>query len=108
MDHQDIKDKLSEFYDGELGARDAQAVEVHLAACAECTAQIQRFKMLSEQIIARPKVQVGEFFVSQVMRRIDSLEAKKAPLRIVPIPWFAPLLGMAAMLLLTIVPSGEV
>lgn len=64
------------------------------------------WKQISERLFAPRQEPTSEAFVQNVMRRIEAAEARPRILRI-PVQWYAPLTGMAAMLLLAMLPTGN-
>ena len=42
LDHQEAKDRFDRYYEGDLPADDQQAMDAHLASCAECREEYQR------------------------------------------------------------------
>ena len=43
-------ERMQAFLDGELPARDAASVEEHLAACARCSAEVDGWRVLFEDL----------------------------------------------------------
>lgn len=110
MDHEAVRDMVSAYYDGELPRSDRPAVEAHLGMCADCRLFYDHWTTLSGRLFDKKLPQPSEFFVRGVMARIDALDAKKPRekqvFRIIPVEWFAPVFGLAAMLLLALVPAS--
>lgn len=100
MDHDRIKDKLSEFYDRELPEAETREIERHLAGCQECRAYLERRALVSSRLFSTPPVSTSGAFVGRVMA---GLEPRPAVL----VKWFAPAVGIAAMLLLSLVPAHQ-
>lgn len=62
------------------------------------------WKKISETLFAKKQEPASEFFVQSVMKRIEAAEAHPRLVRI-PAQWFAPVMGIAAMLLLALLPA---
>ncbi|MBI5201282.1 MAG: zf-HC2 domain-containing protein [Elusimicrobia bacterium] len=80
MKHDEIRERLHEYADGELDAAAAAAVAEHLAECSECRAVLDAWKRLSQNLFqALPAPE--EAFVGRVMARIaeEELELDRAP-----------------------------
>lgn len=72
MNHNQIKDALLEFYDGELTAAKATEIRSHLASCSECQAVLDEWKVTSAALFRSPLPPVeSEFFVTRVMSRLN-------------------------------------
>ncbi len=92
MKHEEIRELLGQWIDGELGAAEAAAVAAHAAACAGCRADEARLRRLGPalfQAAAPPDPRKTEAFVARVMARVeaDSIPAWTR--------WLTPALGMA-------------
>lgn len=107
MDHESMKAKLWELYDGELSGRDREEAEAHLKTCAECAALFARWKTLSGKLFGQAHPARSEAFVQNVMSRVRQAEVTRVPIRVMPVQWFAPVFGIAAMLLLAITPAVQ-
>jgi anti-sigma-K factor RskA len=75
-------EKLSAYLDGELGARERERIEQHLAACPTCASELRALRHARETFVAHaPRVESSdshEFFWSQLKKRIE--QAAPAPL----------------------------
>ena len=108
MNHDLIKNDLSALCDGELSASRRGEVEAHLLTCAECRSFYENWKAVSTALFARrPEPASSDFFVRQVMDKIE-IPAVCPQKTWIPVQWFAPSVGIAAMLLLALVPSQTV
>ncbi len=106
MTHDQMKERMSDLYDGELSGDDRREAEAHLASCGECRAFYANLGSLTAGLSARPAPEEGEAFTRRVMARIPAVAVQKTSgARIVPVQWFAPLVGIAAMALLAIIPA---
>ena len=72
----------------------------------ELDQESKNWRLIRQKLFSAPEPKTSEFFVSQVMERIRTIE-EKPRMVFAPARWFAPVVGVAAMLLLTIVPSQE-
>ena len=107
MEHDDIRERLSDFLDGELGPEEHRSVSEHLAGCGECRQALEQWRRLSRALFrkpAQPTRAETEVFVSRVMGGIPSQEPAWPAFR-----WFAPALGLsfAAFVLSFTLPSQE-
>ena len=101
MDHSRVKNKLSEYRDKELSTQDRQAVETHLSACVECRAFLKNWDMLSGRLFPPAVSKPTPDLTSAVLEHIG---AKTSKPRLVSARWWAPAMGIAAVLILSIVP----
>ncbi len=101
MDHAEIKNKLSEYRDKELSASDRLAVETHLATCAECREWLKNWDSLSGRLFPKTPSRPTLDLTSSVLERIGIQESKP---RRVPVGWLAPAIGIAAIIVLSVMP----
>lgn len=96
MNHQELKNKILEYYDGELKGALRSEVGEHLAQCKECkevydgwARKARVFPRVSPQAVS------SDFFVHQVMEKIREIE-KPAPARpaFSAFRWFVPAAGI--------------
>jgi len=108
MNHETLKNDVSAYLDDELTPAAKARVEAHLVSCEECREFVTRFREWGRALAgSRPEVS-SEVFVRGVMERIHSLgEVRRRPAFIIPAQWLAPVIGAAAMILLSLVPSTE-
>ena len=81
MDHETLKSKLFEFYDGELPPQEARAFAQHIASCGECRAEIDAWKSAAETFLNEAEVHAPEGFAARVMARIMEKEGAHEPVR---------------------------
>ena len=81
MDHEALKSKLYEFYDGELPPPEAQAFARHVLACGECRAEIDAWKEAAQAFLNEAPIPAPKGFSARVMARIMEKEAAQAPVR---------------------------
>jgi anti-sigma factor RsiW len=55
MSCEDVRDRLDDYVDGELGEADFQVVELHLAGCADCRREERLLRALLAQAAALPR-----------------------------------------------------
>jgi len=70
-----VSDRLSTFLDGELEAREREAVTRHLEACAECARLLEELAAVDRLASAEPAPAPDEGFVSRVRARIRAPQA---------------------------------
>lgn len=105
MDHEQLKQRLSEYLDGTLEGAERLQVETHLKACAECHAFCSNWRVVSQNLFVRPsEIASSEAFVRNVMDRLESIGRKRVT-TLIPVSWFAPIFGAVAILFLAVMPS---
>ena len=77
MDHEEIKEKLIEFYDGFAPSEIRSLIQYHVEGCEECRTQLDRWKQISKAYLQPLQVGYSEAFVQEVMRNVRRF----APLR---------------------------
>lgn len=92
MTHEQARESLSAFHDGELPEPERALVEAHLASCGECRAALEDWRRLALVFLKPPQLPPSEAFVRRVMARIGSLE-RPAVARPWVLPWLVPALG---------------
>lgn len=70
MDHNTLKSKLYEFYDGELSEEESQLFSIHLLSCRECQLEIELLKKTALAYFKKPEIQISEGFSEKLMDRI--------------------------------------
>jgi anti-sigma factor RsiW len=108
MTHDRLKERMSDLYDGELSGDARREAENHLASCGECRLFYASLGAFSAGLSAMPAPEGDEAFTRRVMGRVRAeipVKRVSGGPRIVPIQWFAPLIGIAAMALLAILPA---
>jgi hypothetical protein len=70
MDHETLKSRLYEFYDGEITQEESRIFSAHIASCGECRSEIEAWEAASEAIYKEAQVQVPDGFSEMVMVRI--------------------------------------
>ena len=65
-----VKDLLSEYIDGALGAQDRAAVEKHIAACEECKKELASMSALVEKLGALEPVKAPADFLEEIHGRL--------------------------------------
>lgn len=113
MDHEEIRERLFELYDGELRPEERALLEAHLKACPDCCRAHESWGRIAGALFAAPEPPISEAFVGKVMARLDAGAASaglaagpglgRGPLAWLGSyrPWSAPAygLGLAAALL---------
>lgn len=75
MNHEQIKDKIDEYYDGELTSEDARFFKAHLNSCSECRHELTEWEKTSNLFLrSHAPVMDTEHFVTRVMARIPQEE----------------------------------
>jgi anti-sigma factor RsiW len=111
MDHEMIKDKIFELYDGELAGGKRQEALAHLNGCQECRELYQGWAKTAKVFFKAPAAQSSEYFVHRVMERVHELETPKPTVRwgLFPRPlgWFVPAVGLAVALMAVMPPLPQ-
>jgi anti-sigma factor RsiW len=114
MDHNQLKEKLTGFYDGELTPEERSAVSAHLGECSSCQAEVNQWKKLSATFFQTNPRRPSEAFVQKVMTRINSSPSANSqelkPWSFLMSRWAFPAtvgLALAGFLFLTLMPVEE-
>lgn len=103
MDHVAIQNKLYEYHDGALDEKSAEAVKVHLLECPDCRELYSQWKKTVLAFFPKSCSEPSEFFVSQVMERIEVFEStSKKPLMVgrAQWGWLVPAMGLAIVFMM--------
>ena len=87
MNHDEMKDQLYAFCDGELPKEQSEALAVHLESCPECRKELELWKRVSSAFFSKPAFEIPSDFCDRVM---ESVRARKQP----AVPRWASLLDM--------------
>jgi anti-sigma factor RsiW len=68
--HQDAKDRFDRYYDGDLPDDERQAMDGHLASCAECREEYQRLVQALSLLSGMRRAHAPKDFVDGVQGRI--------------------------------------
>jgi hypothetical protein len=92
--------RLDDFVDGELGEREFQELELHLAGCDACRRQERELRALLEQASALPReLSPSRDLWPEVAARLDPRATLRFPLRrAAPSGWLPATLAAAAVL----------
>lgn len=110
MTHEQIRERLNEWLDGEMSSADAAAASRHVDACADCKTEVSRLKRLGASLFRAPAPvdpRATEAFVARVMARVE--EDAVSPWERFAARVLAPAFGLAlAGLIFTIsLPSAD-
>jgi anti-sigma factor RsiW len=94
------RDRFSEYLDGELSKAERDAVETHLARCAECRRELEAWRRTISAVGRLPARPAPAGFAGRVMRQVAA--AGRTPERRVVSVFWARVLPVAAMLLLVV------
>ena len=104
MEHHQIQELLSVYYDQELNSEQNERVQIHLISCADCQKQLAAYSQIKKMISQSSVGSVSDQFVENVMLRIESnfdeqklLNQKKIQWQEVLFRWGAPAVGVALM-----------
>ncbi len=99
MDHQKVRDNLTDYLLGELDVAEHDAIRAHLASCPECAAEEAKVRTLLTTVeqALRMDIRAPEDFADRVMNRIPAREFTTTP---VHRRFFTPLAAVAAALVI--------
>jgi len=112
MDHDNLRDRLPALHDGELGRKERTELLAHLAACAECRADQERWERVAGAFLRPPPPPTPAETAAFVRRVMARLRPQAPPEAGVPWPgafirWMSPALSFGlAMALVFIMWSG--
>lgn len=72
MNCNQIETRLMDYLDGNLAARERQAIELHARACAACAERIQGFSGVFSMLDSWKDVQPSPSFNARLQKRIDA------------------------------------
>ena len=70
MDHTEIKERLFDYYDGELPSAERTLIKLHLHDCADCRQQLEHWAQTSTALLQPLRAGSTDYFVQNVMRRV--------------------------------------
>ena len=79
MTHEEIKEALSAYFDGQLGPEKAVEISAHISTCAECRAALDELKALSAGVKTNLAASAPAGLRERVLAR--ALETKKPRIR---------------------------
>jgi hypothetical protein len=71
MDHDGLRSRLYEFYDGEVSPEEARAFSLHLASCSECRSEIEAWEAASKAFFKEAPARAPDGFSGRIMARIE-------------------------------------
>jgi hypothetical protein len=79
MEHNDIRDKLSEYIDGSITAQEKTEIEEHLKTCETCKDALQELRKTIEHVKAIDEVEPPSWMAQKIMAkvRVEAEEKKK-------------------------------
>lgn len=76
-DHTDITGLMSMELDGMLSVEESEALDAHLAECADCRAEWIRWRRIDSLLSAEPAIDPAAGFSNRVLERIDGEVCKE-------------------------------
>jgi len=70
MDHSEIKERLFDYYDGELPSAERTLIKLHLHDCGECRRQLELWAQTATALLQPLRAGSTDYFVQNVMRRV--------------------------------------
>ena len=74
MNHEEIKERLSDYLDGELSVEESASMDTHLQDCSECRAELERYRHIDAVVHVGVKVPTlfeTEAFTLALLRRLE-------------------------------------
>jgi predicted anti-sigma-YlaC factor YlaD len=75
MDHQEIKQLISSYYDGELNDKDKQILDEHMKQCAECRREFEEMRKFEEVMgkmqLKKPQKEMWQVYWNTVYNRLE-------------------------------------
>jgi hypothetical protein len=107
MTHQDIKDRLEDYLDGELSTEETEEIKAHLEACAECTEEKVRLQSLLSSLSELPdSVAPASDLWSGIEKQIRPAGTLPVDFRTERSPWHMRIKLAAAAVVLMALSSG--
>jgi len=78
MNHQDMKERIFEYLDGEVPTDGRRAIEAHLPRCPECRTILDGWRQTKANYLDPLSVQPSKAFIANVMRDVRSCEAPES------------------------------
>jgi len=78
MTHEEIKSALSAYFDGQLGPEQAVEIATHAASCAECRAELDELKALSEGTKENLRVRAPAGLADRVLARAGAGKERRS------------------------------
>lgn len=72
MNHEEVRQSLDAYHDGELSGAARREVEAHLSACPECRRSLADWRKAAAVLFRPPEVSASEPFVRAVMDRVKT------------------------------------
>lgn len=72
MNHDEIKNQIFEFSDGECDGIEKGEIDHHLRRCQQCSAALQQWNHVKKILFTKPHVPDSPAFVERVMRQFDN------------------------------------
>lgn len=111
MSHEEIKESISAFHDGELSQEKRLEIEAHLKTCADCRHALEAWREVARTFFKQTPVEPSPDFVLKVMGRLKDFEEPSQPRRDGTFPrWLVPAMGLgfAALFFFLAVPEQEI
>jgi len=75
MEHQEIRELVSSYHDGELEKDQKQLVEKHVSECAECKEDFEELgkfeEVMGKMALKKPPKEVWQYYWSSVYNRLE-------------------------------------
>ena len=98
-----VRERLSEWLDGELEPAAARAVSAHLQGCAECTTRVDELRAVSSLLAGLPRLEARDSLAVQVLDRLEMETEARRPALAALFRGFA---AARPLILPSLVPAG--
>lgn len=72
MNHEEIRERLGAFCDGELPEKERVVLSAHLSGCAKCRQTCEDWKRIAAALFIPSAISPSESFVSRVMEKLEA------------------------------------
>ena len=88
--HEEMRNLLNAYLDGELQGRRLQAMKSHLAACKTCQKELEELRLVSERMRADTKLEApsAERFISNLTLNLPRLTQSAQPPKSFSLAWW--------------------
>jgi len=77
MNHEQIKELLSAFSNGELGNTQQEFIEEHLRSCPECVSELSQFNNVRDELTSLRSLPVPESIKGAIMAQITARQTSR-------------------------------
>ncbi len=107
MDHEQIKECLMLYDDGELSGPEAREIASHLSTCADCRTAYDAWRNTARAFFRGPQAAPSKRFVREVMARLEPVDTRPPGKRPLLVRWLTPAIAVSFVVGLIIWPRPE-